>query len=64
MESVYEAEKKNICSICDYSSSRKDKFMLHIKSVHEEKKPFKCDICDPTAALKRSVNPFSITHCT
>ena len=44
--SIQRGNNSHKCTICDYSSSKKEYLKQHINSVHEGKKPNKCSICD------------------
>jgi KRAB domain-containing zinc finger protein len=52
IDSVHEQKKPHKCSICDFTTSRKETLKVHVESIHEGKKLHKCSICDYTSSYK------------
>jgi len=44
------------CSMCGYSTKRKQHFNSHIKQVHEKVKDFNCDLCNYATTHKNRLN--------
>ena len=55
LDSTHKATRSHMCTICDYTASRKGHLKRHMESVHEGKKPHKCSLCDYTSSQKGHV---------
>ena len=61
IEAKHQEIKKFRCDLCDFQTSRGDRFKVHIND-HKGIRPFKCSICDKTFKTKKVLENHEDTH--